>query len=163
MCNLRNGRAWLVPLLTVFCTTSALLAQNRDNGASAEMPPPPPSILDSKLAPIDLGSALRLAGVQNPEIMIARERVVEAVARHQLAAAQILPNLNAGLNFDDHLGNLQQSTGAILNVNRDSMYLGLGAAAVGSGTVNIPGLVWNLNVSDAVFGALAAKQVIRQR
>ena len=161
--SLRWRSAWMGPLLIMLCAVPALPGQPRDDFAPAELPPLPPSILDSKLAPIDLCSALRLAGVQNPEIMIARERVVEAVARHQLAAAQILPNLNAGLNFDDHLGNLQQSTGAILKVNRDAMYLGLGASAVGAGTVNIPGIVWNLKASDAIFGALASKQAIRQR
>src|SRR5688500_9177430 len=48
--------------------------------------------------PIDLVTALRLAGVENPEIQIAQQRVVEAVALRQLAAAQFLPTINAGLN-----------------------------------------------------------------
>src|SRR5262245_35759993 len=39
-----------------------------------------PSILAEKTQPIDLASALRLAGVQNPEILLAQERVLEAVA-----------------------------------------------------------------------------------
>src|SRR5579862_9536398 len=43
------------------------------------------------------------------------------------------------------------------------MYVGLGASAVGAGTVSIPGVVWNVNASDAIFGALGSKQVIRQR
>src|ERR1022692_1874185 len=52
---------------------------------AAELPPPPSSILDPQTAPIDLPSALKLAGVQNAEILQARERVVEAMAEHQLA------------------------------------------------------------------------------
>jgi outer membrane protein TolC len=125
--------------------------------------PAPPSILASDVAPIDLASALRLAGVQNPEILLARERVTEAVAQHQLAAAQMLPTINVGTNFDAHTGPLQQSTGAILKVNRDALYVGLGANAVGAGTVNIPGVVWNADLSEALFTALASRQVIRQR
>jgi outer membrane protein TolC len=101
--------------------------------------------------------------VQNPEILLARERVVEAVALRQLAAAQILPTLNAGTNLDHHNGTLQQSNGAILKVNRDSLYLGLGSGAVGAGTVNIPGLVWNGNVSEVFFQNLVSRQVVRQR
>src|SRR5438067_7607850 len=66
------------------------------------------SILNGPGAPIDLSSALRLAGVANPEILLARERVVEAVAIRQLAAAQLLPNLNAGTSIDLHHGPLQQ-------------------------------------------------------
>src|SRR5215210_960012 len=37
--------------------------------------------------PIDLPTALRLAHVDNPEIRLARERVREALARRQFAAA----------------------------------------------------------------------------
>src|SRR5207244_722280 len=113
--------------------------------------------------PIDLASALRLAAVDNPEIGLARERVREAIALRQLAAAQFLPDLNMGGNFDHHLGPLQQSNGQILKVNRDSLYLGLGAGAVSAGTVNIPGIVWSANVSDVWYRHLASRQIVRQR
>src|SRR5438552_8593692 len=119
--------------------------------------------LSPESRPIDLASALQLAGVQNPEILLARERVVEAVALRQLAAAQILPTLNAGTNLDNHTGNLQTSSGALINVNRGSLYLGLGSGAVGAGTVSIPGLVWNGNVSAIFFQGLVSRQVVRQR
>jgi len=112
---------------------------------------------------IDLETALRLAGVDNPEIRLARERVLEAVAVRQFAAAQFLPTLNVGTNFNHHLGPLQQSTGEMLKVNRDSLYLGLGAGTVGAGTVNIPGIVWSANVSDVWYNALASRQLVQQR
>jgi outer membrane protein TolC len=124
---------------------------------------PPESILDEEFRPIDLPSALRLAGVQNPEIQLARERVLQAVALRQLAAAQFLPNLNAGSNLDAHTGVLQQAGGNILRVNRDSLYVGLGANAVAAGSVNIPGVAWAGNVSDTIYGALTSKQVVRQQ
>jgi outer membrane protein TolC len=113
--------------------------------------------------PIDLPTALRLAQVDNPEIRLARERVREALAYRQLAAAQFLPTINFGTNFDHHLGPLQSTNGTIINVNRDSLYLGLGAGAVGAGTVTIPGVVWSGNVSEAWHNALIRKQVVRQR
>lgn len=119
------------------------------------------SILALETAPIDLASALELAGVRNPDLMIARQRVVEAAALRQFAAAQILPNLNAGMNFDTHSGNLQQSNGNILKVSRDALYVGAGANVVGSGTVNIPGLVWNMNFSQAIGTFLVARQSVR--
>ncbi len=119
---------------------------------------PPGTILGPDEFPIDLGTALRLAGAENPELLLARQRVVEATAIKQLAAAQILPNLNVGTNYDSHTGALQQSNGNILKVDRDSLYLGLGAAAVGSGTVNIPGLNYNLNVGVAWYGFLSTRQ-----
>ena len=55
-----------------------------------------PSILGSDTRPIDFDSALRLAGVRNPELMIARERLTEAAAQRQFAAAQLLPKYQRG-------------------------------------------------------------------
>jgi outer membrane protein TolC len=112
---------------------------------------------------IDLPSALRLAGVENPELLIARQRVAEAMAGRLLALAQALPMINAGTNLDSHRGPLQQSSGNILKVNRDSLYLGLGASAVAAGTVNVPGIYYNLNVSQAIFGALVVRQLVNVR
>jgi outer membrane protein TolC len=56
--------------------------------------------LGPQIRNIDLDTALRLAGVRNPELMIARQRITEAAAIRQYAAAQLLPNINAGKNFD---------------------------------------------------------------
>ena len=128
-----------------------------------DLPPPPPSLLGPDANPIDLASALRLAGVANPEVLLARERVAAADSLRVLAAAQILPNLNAGFNFDAHNGPLQQSSGNILKVNRDALYAGLGANAVAAGTVNIPGVVLSGNVSEGIFAALISRQVVRER
>jgi outer membrane protein TolC len=131
-------------------------------GSSPKPPAPASSLVNSPAKPIDLASALQLAGVANPEILLARERVVEAVALRQLAAAQFLPSINAGTNVDVHTGPLQRSSGEILKVNRGALYLGLGAGAVGAGTVNIPGIVWDENLSRVLFGSLVSRQVVRQ-
>ena len=88
---------------------------------------------------------------------------MEAVALRQLAAAQILPSLNVGTNFDSHTGPLERSTGVIQKENREALYLGMGANAVGAGTVNIPGLVLSGNVSELIYGRLIARQVVRER
>lgn len=125
--------------------------------------PPAPSIIDPANRPIDLNTALQLAGVQNPDLLIARQRVVEAVALRQLAAVQFLPSLNLGMNYDTHTGVVQQSNGNILSVNRSSVYVGAGTNAVAAGTVNIPGVVLTGNVATVVYGYLASKQVVQQR
>ncbi len=138
--------------------------------APAQLPSPPSAenpqvrsagVLEGDIASIDLPSALGLAGVQNPQLLIARQRVVEAMALRQLAAAQILPNLNLGMNYDDHTGTIQQSSGQILNVQRQALYVGAGANAVGSGTPNTPGIQYNLNISNAIFGYLSARQAMQ--
>lgn len=118
---------------------------------------------DGEVATIDLATALDLAGVRNPEILIARERTTEAVAVRQFAAAQILPNLNAGTSFDSHSGPVQQSSGHILKVSRSALFVGSGVNPVAAGTVNIPGLMWNQNLSQGLFTALVARQAVRQQ
>lgn len=113
---------------------------------------------EARSTPIDLSTALRLAGVQNLELVIARQRVEESVALQQLAAAQILPTLNGGTNYDAHTGVLQQASGNILNVQRSALYVGAGANAVAAGSVPIPGLQYNLNVAESIYTYLVNQQ-----
>jgi outer membrane protein TolC len=131
--------------------------------AAEVLPPTVPTILSDQVTPVDLASAFRLAGVENPQIQIAIQQVSEALAIRQLAAAQILPNINGGTNYNNHTGNLQRSDGSILAVNRSALYGGAGAFAVGSGTVNIPGVVWNMNLSEAAFSILRTRQLVQER
>lgn len=141
-----------------------------------EIPPPavlgspvPPAqapshtILNPEFQPIDLNTALHLAGVQNPDVLLARQMVTEAVAQRQLATAQFLPSLNGGTSYDGHSGVLQQSNGNILSLNRNSVYVGAGSFAVAAGTVLIPGVVLSGNTAEAIFGYLIARQYVRQR
>lgn len=110
------------------------------------------------ISPIDLTTSLALAGAENPEILIAMNRTLAATARQQLAAAQALPNINLGTNFDMHRGVLQQASGNILNVNRDAMYIGAGAQAVAAGSVSIPGVQYNLNVGESIYRYFEMRQ-----
>lgn len=109
-------------------------------------------------SPIDLPTALELAGWRSPAVLIAQQRVLAVTAQQQLAAAQALPNLNLGTNYDDHGGALQNADGRILTVQRSALYAGAGANAVAAGTVNIPGLAYNLNVGETYFNFLASRQ-----
>jgi outer membrane protein TolC len=126
-------------------------------------PATPPSTLAAEIRPIDLASALRLANVQNPELNVARQRIVEASALRQLAAAYFLPSINPGMNYDTHTGVLQQSNGNILSVNRSALFVGAGSNAVAAGTVSIPGVYYAGNVGVGIYNYLASKQVVRQR
>lgn len=137
--------------------------KEKKSGPSKLPPPDPPpgTILKPEEIPMDLATALRLAGADNPALLLARERISEATAIRQLTAARLLPNLNVGTNFDLHRGPVQQDAGNILKVHRDSLYFGLGANAVAAGTVNIPGLNYNLNVGEAWYDFLIARQRIR--
>jgi outer membrane protein TolC len=114
--------------------------------------------VQKKFTPIDLRSALQLAGVRNLDLVVAQQRVELAVAEQQLAAAQILPNFNFGANYDYHTGVLQQSSSNILALKRSSLYVGAGAGAVAAGTVPIPGLQYNLNLSESIFKYLVNRK-----
>ncbi len=116
--------------------------------------------LAANVTPIDLSSALRLAGEQNSEILVAQQRVTEAMAQRQLAAAQFLPTLNGGSSENSHRGTLQQSDGQVIRTNRDSLYVGAGAFTVGAGTINIPGVLWTMNLSQGIYDYLVSRQEV---
>ncbi len=132
---------------------------------AASLPQPAPSILPEPDAinAIDLACVLRLSGVNNPDLLLARQRVAQAAALRFLALSFVLPNFNTGINYDDHNGPLQQSSGNILTVNRQALYLGMGAGAIAAGTVGIPGLQYTLNFADGIFGFLTARYNLRAR
>lgn len=161
-------RAWRRQLLQALLLLSVMLA----GSAWAEDPEPNfafrtpggMSNLESlETMPIDLAGAFALIGVRNPEFLAAQQRVLEASALRQLAAVQLLPTINLGMNLDSHTGNLQQSNGNILKVNRQALFVGAGANAIAAGTVSIPGVVWNLNLSETYFNILISRQVEAQR
>jgi outer membrane protein TolC len=120
-----------------------------DSSSQAVPPTPAEQVLD-------LPSVLGLAGVTNPTIALAVEAVEASLAEQLQARALLLPTLNAGASFDLHRGNLQTSRGVIERVDRQSLYAGAGAFAVGAGTVTIPGVWASAHLADAVFEPQAA-------
>jgi outer membrane protein TolC len=107
--------------------------------------------------PIDLSGALRLAEVENPTI--AEARVAISITLAQLMAARVLlvPSLNGGTNYNGHGGDLQRSSGRILDVYKQSLYVGSGAYTVGSNSISIPGVNIASPLTDAIFEPLAAR------
>ncbi len=139
-----------------------------DTGTSAATPhpentaPPAAPVVAAPCAvfAINLETALGLAGAENPTIALAREAVAASRADLLRARALLLPTLDAGSNIDVHHGNLQSSQGQILNVDRQALYVGAGADAVGAGTVAIPGVRLRAQVAEAVFEPRAARQQV---
>ncbi len=120
-------------------------------------------LLNRPATAINLASALRLASIQTPDILIAQNRVPVAVAERQLAASQFLPTIRGGMNYDSHSGALMQSSGNVLVINRSSLFVGAGANAIAAGTVGIPGVGWDLNLAESIFNYLATKQLVQRR
>ena len=108
--------------------------------------------------PIDLASALRRADMVNPTINRARSVVLEALALQLTARTLLVPSLNGGVSYHGHNGPLERSSGKILDVSIQSLYLGAGAAPYISGTPQIPGVNIFTPLTDAIFQPLAAHQ-----
>ncbi len=120
-----------------------------------------PSILQpvpSALSEIDLPTALRLAGMDNPTINLSREAVREAASEYLAAQVLLLPNLTLGANYRQHRGVLQTSSGTIENVNSQDAFFGAGTLAVGAQTVAYPGVRLLSHLGDAIYEPLAARQ-----
>lgn len=108
--------------------------------------------------PIDLPTALRLADDQNPEIGEARVAIIAALAQQLAAYSLLVPSLNAGASYHAHTGNLQRSTGQVLNVSSQSLYVGAGARAIAAESVGIPGVNIFSPLTEAIYEPLAARQ-----
>lgn len=122
------------------------------------MPSPPLIPPPAAEYPIDLSTALRLAEAENPTIAAARARITESLALQTQARAILLPSLNGGSNFHLHTGNLQRSSGRILNLTEQSLYVGGGAMAFAAGTVEVPAVNILGTLTEAWFEPLAAHQ-----
>lgn len=98
--------------------------------------------------PIDLPTALRLAGARNLDVNIAQERLREAKALHQSAVSQFFPWVSPGITYRGHDDKIQDVQGNIIDVNKYSYAPGA--------TVGV-----QLELGDAIYKTLAAKQLAR--
>jgi outer membrane protein TolC len=97
--------------------------------------------------PIDLLTVLRLAGAQNLDIQIARERLAEARANHGSAVAQFFPTLTPGIAYRRHDDNIQDVAGNVFEVHKQSYAPG---AIIGA----------QVDIGEAIYKQLAAKQLV---
>ena len=105
---------------------------------------------------LTLSDVIGPAEEQNPNVILARERINEAYARVDRADALWLPSLRAGLNYNHHEGAIQDVAGRVFNTTRSSFYGGMGANAVGAGSPAVPGLIAQFHLTDAIFQPRAA-------
>jgi outer membrane protein TolC len=112
---------------------------------------------------LDFSTALSLVSGNNPQVAFARERINEAFAQWQSARVLWLPSIRTGISYNKHEGQLQSSTGQILDVSRSSLGAGLGVGAVGAGTQPIPGLSVRFHFADAIFQPLIARRTVAAR
>ena len=106
---------------------------------------------------------MELAGADNATIALAREAVRASLAQQLQARALALPSLDAGASLNEHWGNLQSSGGVIEDVQRQALYFGNGAGAIGAGTVDAPGVRLVAHVADALFAPVSAREEVSAR
>jgi outer membrane protein TolC len=107
---------------------------------------------------IDLASALRLADERNLDVALYVERVAEATAKLTQARTLAVPTLRVGASSNRHDGNLQETSGNVVAADRAARFRGLGAGAVGAGDLQAPGLSLGVDIADAIFQPLVARQ-----
>ncbi len=96
--------------------------------------------------PIDLPTALRLAGAQNLDVQLARERLCEAQAQHDAALYNFFPWLSPGVAYKRHDGRIQDVAGNVFDAHKQQYTLGANVEA-------------RLELGEAWFKALAARQL----
>lgn len=126
---------------------------------------PLPDIREAEQAtrfPLNLGTALQLAGANNLQIALAAEQVDEALSR--LSGAEVLwvPSLNAGVGYNNHAGRIQGTEGEIVEASRDSLFVGGGALLSGAPLTGASGgparFFVDISPVDIFFEPLAARQ-----
>lgn len=107
---------------------------------------------------IDFPTALRLADERNLDVALYFERVAEASA--QLAQARVLavPTVTVGTSYNRHTGRIQDVAGQIVDIDRVSRFRGVAGGAVGAGDPSPAGIGLQIDVAEAIFRPLAARQ-----
>src|SRR5262245_54511133 len=114
--------------------------------------PPPTKVAEpnDKILPINLPSALQLAGVRPLDIDVAVQRLRAAGAELDRAKVLWLPTVYLGVDYFRHDGQLQDVAGNVFGASKGNVLLGAGPSA------------W-FAVSDAIFAPLVARQGVRAR
>jgi outer membrane protein TolC len=144
---------------------SPLVQVQHEEKASPPKPLPPAEEPIQDQLPIDLPTALRLAGANHLQIALAAERVRQAEARLQGARALWLPTLDAGIEYNRHEGQIQDTGGKVIDVRRSSLFVGggpkLGTDSLNGGNNGPSRLALGLPLADALFAPLAERQNTR--
>jgi outer membrane protein TolC len=127
-----------------------------------------PLLPGQAVQPIDLSNVLRLAGARDLDIATARQRVCLALAELQEARGLWLPSLFTGPTYYRLDGQVQSITGQVIGTSRSALFLGSTASLANSYPAPPPGsgypplntLSGVLRISDAIYGARAAKRTV---
>jgi outer membrane protein TolC len=128
------------------------VAQPTNATSSSSLTNAPPGAVQTtndSVYPIDLPTALRLAGARNLDVQIARERLNEAQANKQSAVEQFFPWVAPGISYHRRDGVAQAvPSGVISDAHFQSYSPGVSLTA-------------QIALGDAIYNSLAAKQLVK--
>jgi outer membrane protein TolC len=122
--------------------------------AQVNLPAAPAVDPGDRPLPINLPTALQLMHVRSVDVAIAAERIGVAAAVLEQAQVLWLPTITLGGDYNRHDGKVQDIQGNVFNDNRSSGMIGLGTG-IGQSAI--------LNVNEAIFAPLAARQQLAAR
>jgi outer membrane protein TolC len=142
-------RAYLGPPVFIEPTTPDAIQGTSVTPKSAlpNVEPAPPG---ERPLPINLPTALQLAGANPLDIALATQRLRIANAELQRANVLWLPTIYFGGDYFRHDGRLQDVTGNVFDTNKSAFMVGA-----------TPNVVFA--VTDAIYAPLSARQVVRSR
>jgi outer membrane protein TolC len=143
------ARAIMLPPQPVDCP-GVLQGPVLSDGPAAPQLTPAQLAPDDKPLPINLATALRLAGARPVVISAAEAGVGVAAAELARARLQWLPSVYTGAGYYHHDGATQGQSGNFYINTKDQFEAG-------------GGLVARVAAADALFGPLVARQVLRSR
>ncbi len=122
------------------------------------------AVEDESLFPVDLPTALQLAGANSLQVAMAAEQLAEAFTLVDQADARWFPSVRVGFSYNRHNGRIQVTDGSVIEASRGSFFAGGG---VGTGSAPLTGgsggpfrFAVDLSVADIVFEPLAARRVV---
>ena len=124
--------------------TSRALASAAIIAACTSLAAQPAADNESRLE-IDLATAVRLADERNVDVAIFLARIEAATARLNQARLMAVPSLRVGATDERHEGNIQETSGNVIDADRASQFSGASAAL-------------GLDIADAIFRPLVARQ-----
>ncbi|MCH8827960.1 MAG: TolC family protein [Planctomycetes bacterium] len=123
-----------------------------------------PLLPTTDVGTMSLPEVLQRAGAQSWIVMLAYERINEASAKYKAARVMWVPSLNAGIGYSKHEGRIQDTRGDVIEVNRDSLFLGGGAVTSGAPTAAGSGgparMFIDLSLADAIFQPRSALSLV---
>lgn len=103
-----------------------------------------------KALPINLPTAMQLAGARPLDVALASQRIQVALAGLDRAKVLWLPTIYMGADYYRHDGQLQDVVGQVFGTSKSSLMIGAGPSAV-------------FAVTDAIYSPLVERQVVKAR